>query len=69
LELHQWHANLDIDSKKGAQDQPIANLFPHAANVMFTNISGFTAWSSVFEPSQVYVLETLVYGAFDLIAM
>ena len=32
------------------------------------DIAGFTAWSSVREPSQVFTLLETVYHAFDLIA-
>lgn len=35
---------------------------------MFADITGFTAWSSVREPSQVFTLLESVYGAFDDIA-
>jgi class 3 adenylate cyclase len=35
---------------------------------MFADIVGFTAWSSVREPSQVFTLLETVYRAFDLIA-
>ena len=35
---------------------------------MFADISGFTAWSSVREPSQVFTLLESVYRAFDTIA-
>jgi hypothetical protein len=48
-------------------DEPIADLFPETT-IMFADISGFTAWSSEREPSQVfYLLETL-YRAFDQLA-
>lgn len=46
---------------------PIADLFPECT-VMFCDIAGFTAWSSVREPSQVFVLLESVYAAFDDIA-
>jgi hypothetical protein len=39
--------------------KPIANLSP---------IAGFTAWSSVREPSQVFTLLETVYHAFDVLA-
>jgi class 3 adenylate cyclase len=35
---------------------------------VFADIAGFTAWSSVREPSQVFVLLETVYRAFDHIA-
>jgi Adenylate and Guanylate cyclase catalytic domain len=47
--------------------KPIAELFP-ATTVMFADIAGFTAWSSVREPSQVFTLLETVYAAFDAIA-
>jgi Adenylate and Guanylate cyclase catalytic domain len=48
-------------------EDPIADLFPETT-IMFADISGFTAWSSEREPSQIfYLLETL-YRAFDQLA-
>jgi class 3 adenylate cyclase len=47
--------------------RPIADLFPHTT-VMFADIAGFTAWSSVREPSQVFTLLETVYRAFDIMA-
>lgn len=44
--------------------KPIADLFPNAT-VLFADIEGFTAWSSVREPTQVFTLLETVYGAFD----
>jgi class 3 adenylate cyclase len=35
---------------------------------MFGDISGFTAWSSVREPSQVFTLLDQIYNSFDAIA-
>lgn len=35
---------------------------------MFADIAGFTAWSSVREPGQVFTLLEAIYGAFDAIA-
>jgi class 3 adenylate cyclase len=35
---------------------------------MFADLVGFTAWSSVREPSQVFILLETVYHAFDQIA-
>lgn len=48
-------------------EAPIADLFPHTT-VMFADIAGFTAWSSVREPTQVFVLLETVYKNFDRIA-
>jgi Adenylate and Guanylate cyclase catalytic domain len=47
--------------------QPIADLFPNTS-VLFADISGFTAWSSTREPTQVFLLLQNVYQAFDHIA-
>ena len=38
--------------------------FP-STTIMFADISGFTAWSSVREPSQVFTLLETIYKAFD----
>jgi class 3 adenylate cyclase len=34
----------------------------------FSDISGFTSWSSVRDPAQVFILLQTVYEAFDKIA-
>jgi class 3 adenylate cyclase len=47
---------------------PIADLFPETT-VLFSDISGFTAWSSVREPRQVFTLLENIYGTFDAIAV
>jgi class 3 adenylate cyclase len=47
--------------------KPIADLLPDVT-IMFTDIVGFTAWSSVREPSQVLTLLEALYHAFDQIA-
>jgi hypothetical protein len=46
---------------------PIADLFPEAT-VMLADVEGFTAWSSIREPSQVFTLLESLYCAFDLVA-
>jgi hypothetical protein len=46
------------------ESKPIADLFPNTT-VLFADIAGFTAWSSVREPSQVFTLLETVYKAFD----
>eukprot|EP00339_Tiarina_fusa_P009787 CAMPEP_0117081096 /NCGR_PEP_ID=MMETSP0472-20121206/57184_1 /TAXON_ID=693140 ORGANISM="Tiarina fusus, Strain LIS" /NCGR_SAMPLE_ID=MMETSP0472 /ASSEMBLY_ACC=CAM_ASM_000603 /LENGTH=451 /DNA_ID=CAMNT_0004808939 /DNA_START=187 /DNA_END=1538 /DNA_ORIENTATION=- len=51
-----------------ATSSPIADLFPHCT-VLFSDIAGFTAWSSVREPAQVFTLLENLYGAFDSIAV
>ena len=50
--------------KKAVGSKPIADLFPYTT-VMFADISGFTAWSSVREPAQVFVLLETIYSCFD----
>lgn len=47
--------------------KPIADLFPDTT-VLFADISGFTAWSSTREPTQVFILLETIYKAFDDIA-
>jgi class 3 adenylate cyclase len=49
------------------KSKPIADLFPETT-IMFGDISGFTAWSSTREPSQVFILLETIYKAFDEIA-
>jgi class 3 adenylate cyclase len=50
-----------------SQSEPIAEVF-HETTVVLADISGFTAWSSEREPSQVFRLLEAVYAAFDQIA-
>jgi class 3 adenylate cyclase len=40
----------------------------HLLTVLVTNINGFTAWCSVREPSQVFILLETLYNTYDLIA-
>jgi hypothetical protein len=47
--------------------KPIADLFPETT-ILFADISGFTAWSSMREPTQVFTLLETIYRAFDAIA-
>ena len=47
--------------------KPLADLYLETT-VLFADISGFTAWSSVREPTQVFTLLENVYQAFDFIA-
>jgi class 3 adenylate cyclase len=49
------------------KSKPIADLFPDTT-IMFADIVGFTAWSSMREPSQVFTLLETIYAAFDEIA-
>ena len=48
-------------------DQPIADLFLETT-VMFADITDFTAWSSMREPSQVFTLLETVFSALDRLA-
>lgn len=48
-------------------DQPIADLFLHCT-VLFSDIAGFTAWSSTRDPAQVFILLQTIYQNFDTIA-
>ncbi|CAJ1940156.1 unnamed protein product [Cylindrotheca closterium] len=52
------------DLVKDLTRPPLADYFP-VATVMYADICGFTAWSSVREPSQVFKLLEAVYGSFD----
>jgi Adenylate and Guanylate cyclase catalytic domain len=61
---------MDKTSNEGIPDSgmaPIADLFPEAT-VMFADVQGFTAWSSIREPSQVFALLENLYNAFDQVA-
>ena len=58
---------MDFGDGAAEFDRPIADLFPETT-IMFADISGFTAWSSVREPSQVFTLLERIYGAFDRLA-
>lgn len=57
----------DLGNDIEAASKPIADLHPHTT-IMVADIVGFTAWSSVREPSQVFILLETVYAAFDKIA-
>lgn len=61
LEGEEFEAKLKFDSR------PIADLYPEVT-VMFADIVGFTAWSSVREPTQVFTLLETLFAAFDVIA-
>ncbi|GAX23164.1 hypothetical protein FisN_33Lh057 [Fistulifera solaris] len=47
--------------------KPIADLFPETT-VLFADLAGFTAWSSMREPTQVFILLETIYKAMDDIA-
>jgi class 3 adenylate cyclase len=44
--------------------KPLADLFPEAT-IMFGDLVGFTAWSSMRDPHQVFMLLETIYAAFD----
>ena len=52
---------------KPERQKPMADLFLDTT-VLFADISGFTAWSSIREPTQVFTLLESLYQAFDVIA-
>jgi class 3 adenylate cyclase len=65
-EFNTWNEN-DEDNEFMYKSKPIADLFPETT-ILFADIAGFTAWSSVREPSQVFVLLETLFRAFDEIA-
>lgn len=59
-----------MQNSEGAADpneKPIAELFPQAT-VLFADIAGFTAWSSIRNPSHVFKLLESIFQAFDEVA-
>ena len=57
----------DEDEQQSTQNpmgEPMADLFPNTT-ILFADISGFTAWSSEREPSQVFTLLETLYHAMD----
>ena len=60
--LSNENDDVDMDMMgESDDDRPIADLFPETT-IMFADIAGFTAWSSVREPSQVFTLLEKIYG-------
>jgi len=55
------------ETSRDKTTKPIADLFPETT-IMFADITGFTAWSSTREPSQVFTLLESIYHEFDMIA-
>jgi Adenylate and Guanylate cyclase catalytic domain len=49
------------------KSKPIADLYPNTT-VMYADIAGFTAWSSVREPSQVFTLLESLFRQYDALA-
>lgn len=66
---HRKDSGLCTQSEIGytRPSNPIAELFPDTT-VCFADIAGFTAWSSIRDPSQVFVLLETLYESFDKIA-
>jgi class 3 adenylate cyclase len=56
-----------VVSSDDFESEPIAEMFTDTT-IMFADISGFTAWSSEREPSQVFILLETLYRAFDAVA-
>ena len=54
-----------IFENEGAQ--PIAEMFSDTT-LIFINLVGFSAWSSVREPSQIFLLLESLYAEFDALA-
>ncbi|CAB9521849.1 Receptor-type guanylate cyclase gcy [Seminavis robusta] len=63
--LNDGSKQLGMDNS--AVEAPLADLFLETT-VLFADISGFTAWSSVREPTQVFVLLETLFQSFDRIA-
>ncbi|GAX13615.1 hypothetical protein FisN_14Lh377 [Fistulifera solaris] len=57
----------DDDQDRLKNAPPIADLFP-STTIMFGDLVGFTAWSSMREPAQVFQLLETIYSEFDEIA-
>ena len=55
------------DGNLGGKSRPIAELYPDVT-IIFCDIVGFTAWSSMREPHQVFELLESLYADFDRIA-
>jgi hypothetical protein len=65
--LSEQVGGMDGHGNQETKSKPIADLFPHVT-VMFGDIVGFTSWSSVREPCQVFTLLETIFAAFDDIA-
>jgi len=57
----------DLENPELYRGKPVANLHLQTS-VIFADISGFTAWASTREPTQVLRLLETLYGAFDKIS-
>lgn len=69
---HHHSSNLQqFLAQGGAMDtssEPLADLFVETT-ILFADLVGFTAWSSIREPTQVFKLLESVYSAFDALAV
>ena len=65
--LKSYLLNGGGDDGSNSSSKPLADLFLETT-ILFADISGFTAWSSVRDPTQVFSLLEAVYKAFDAIA-
>jgi Adenylate and Guanylate cyclase catalytic domain len=62
--LKSYLENDTAGTNTNQSNSPIADFFPEST-VLFADISGFTAWSSMREPTQVFILLESLYGEFD----
>ena len=56
-----------IDASERNIAEPIADLFPHCT-ILFADVSGFSAWASERQPSEVFTLLETLFTSFDSIA-
>ena len=56
-----------VEKTQGFSGNAIATLYPETT-IMFADIKGFTAWSSLRQPDEVFHLLESIYGAFDALA-
>jgi len=57
----------DEEEEGNFKSKPIASFFPETT-IFFGDLVGFTSWSSVREPTDVFILLETLYSAFDAIA-
>lgn len=69
LESRSYASGMSSNTGDGSnrRSKPIADLFPETT-IMFGDLVGFTRWSSVREPSQVFLLLESIYSEFDAVA-
>lgn len=56
-----------VGGANGNAAEPIADLFPNCT-VLFADVSGFSAWASERQPSEVFTLLETLFTSFDTIA-